>query len=98
MGISGRVLAPQDELSPYINDALATPFLAQKPSCRILCDPPPTPCQLKAYRTKTSTEGGSLSYSTTMGRIIRVGGPLEHCTRRRRASRRGVHHCENIPR
>jgi hypothetical protein len=61
MAISARVHAPQDELSPYINGAPATPFLAQKPSCRFLHNPPPTSCRLEAYRAKTSTEGGSPS-------------------------------------
>jgi hypothetical protein len=61
MGISARVPAPQDELSPYINGAPATPFLAQKPSSHFLHNPPPMSCRLEACRAKTNTEGGSPS-------------------------------------
>jgi hypothetical protein len=95
MGISGRVPAPQDKLNPYINGAPTTPFLARKPSCHFLRDPPPTSCRLEACRAKTSTEEGSPSCSAAVGRIIRSGGPSEYHLRHRQASRRGVHHCEN---
>jgi hypothetical protein len=95
MEISGRVPVPQDKLSPNINGAPVTPFLARKPSCRFLRDPPPTSCRLEACRAKKSTEGGSPSCSTAVGRIIRAGGPLELRLCQCRVSRRGVHRCEN---